>query len=81
MSNQTGATGLSRRRFLGWSQAALAAIGGLSAFRAKALLTAEDGAAADDYYQKLGVDRIINAAGPGNCPHRGAACRPRSSVP
>lgn len=64
MSNQTGATGLSRRRFLGWSQAALAAIGGLSAFRAKARLTAEDGAAADDYYQKLGVDRIINAAGP-----------------
>jgi hypothetical protein len=64
MSNQTGATGLSRRRFLGWSQAALAAIGGLSAFRAKALLTAEDGAAADDYDQKLGVDRIINAPGP-----------------
>jgi L-seryl-tRNA(Ser) seleniumtransferase len=64
MSHQTGATGLSRRRFLGWSQAALAAIGGFSAFRAQSLVTAEDGAAADDYYQKLGVDRIINAAGP-----------------
>ena len=47
MPNQTGATGLSRRQFLGWSQAALAAIGGFSAFRAQGLVTAEDGAAVD----------------------------------
>jgi L-seryl-tRNA(Ser) seleniumtransferase len=48
---------LTRRRFIGWSQAALAAT-----------LTSREPALAavstdDDYYQKLGVEKIINAAG------------------
>jgi L-seryl-tRNA(Ser) seleniumtransferase len=48
---------LSRRRFLGWSQAALAL------FARPAFATTENVSPTDDYYQKLGVDRIINAAG------------------
>jgi L-seryl-tRNA(Ser) seleniumtransferase len=57
-------TNLTRRRFLGWSQAALASIGaaGLLASREPAFATV-DNAPADDYYQKLGVEKIINAAG------------------
>ncbi len=48
---------LTRRRFIGWSQAALVAT-----------LTSREPASAavttdDDYYQKLGVEKIINAAG------------------
>lgn len=58
---------LSRRRFLGWTQAALASLGAASAVpfasvtRAAALPA--PAAPADDYYAKLGVDTIINAAG------------------
>jgi L-seryl-tRNA(Ser) seleniumtransferase len=66
MSSITGATGLSRRRFLGWSQAALAALGAATPLvsTAQALVTTQNGDSADDYYEKLGVERIINAAGP-----------------
>jgi L-seryl-tRNA(Ser) seleniumtransferase len=66
MSSNSGATGLSRRRFLEWSQAAFAAVSaaGFPASRAQALATSENGNLADDYYEKLGVERIINAAGP-----------------
>jgi L-seryl-tRNA(Ser) seleniumtransferase len=54
----------SRRRFLSWSQAVLATLGA-----APALAFSESAAAAetpdseDDYYKKLGVEKIINAAG------------------
>ena len=63
---KTGANVFSRRRFLGWSQATLAAIGatGLFVSGPQALATADSAGSADDYYEKLGVDRIINAAGP-----------------
>src|SRR5580658_10440445 len=56
---------LTRRRFLGWSQAALAAIGatGFLSSREPAFASTEDGGSDDDYYQKLGVEKIINAAG------------------
>ena len=59
----------SRRRFLRWSQSALAAFG-LSPVLASSLAdpseTAQKATAADtsdDYYEKLGVEKIINAAG------------------
>ena len=48
---------LTRRRFIGWSQAALAAA---LTSRESAFAAASTG---DDYYQKLGVEKIINAAG------------------
>jgi len=48
-----------RRRFLGWSQAAAAA---MLTSGAPALANAET-SSNDDYYDKLGVDKIINAAG------------------
>lgn len=64
MSNSAQWNYLTRRRFLGWSQSALAVLG-----IAPALAVAESGgggtavAGADDYYEKLGVKKIINAAG------------------
>lgn len=58
---------LSRRHFLGWTQAALASLGASSAvpFAAGAKASALSSAPtpADDYYAKLGVETIINAAG------------------
>ena len=48
---------LTRRRFIGWSQAALAAT---LTSREPAFATESS---ADDYYEKLGVEKIINAAG------------------
>jgi L-seryl-tRNA(Ser) seleniumtransferase len=54
-----------RRRFLAWSQAALVALGTApllnSGARAFAEVPVADGE--DDYYAKLGVEKIINAAG------------------
>ena len=58
--------GLTRRRFLGWAQAALATVGAGSAFSGAAALAApgkETADAGEDYYAKLGVQPIINAAG------------------
>ena len=57
MSTSNQAALLSRRRFLGWSQAALALLA------RPALATTENTSTTDDYYQKLGVEKIINAAG------------------
>jgi L-seryl-tRNA(Ser) seleniumtransferase len=56
---------LTRRRFLSWSQAALAALGASSILPSKsnALSTTSEAQSADDYYAKLGVEKIINAAG------------------
>ncbi|SEF77950.1 L-seryl-tRNA(Ser) seleniumtransferase [Bryocella elongata] len=65
---------LTRRRFIGWSQAMLAAFG-LSPLSAPTKASAEGpvgmgrghapaaSGTADDYYEKLGVEKIINAAG------------------
>src|SRR3984957_10338546 len=54
-----------RRRFLGWSQAALAGLGAASILplKSNALSTTSEAQSADDYYAKLGVEKIINAAG------------------
>jgi L-seryl-tRNA(Ser) seleniumtransferase len=55
----------SRRRFLAWSQTALAAIGAAPFLPSGARALAEIPAANtdDDYYARLGVETIINAAG------------------
>src|ERR1700733_4423354 len=67
---------LTRRRFLSWSQAALAALGAASILPSKsnALSTAFEAQSADDYYAKLGVEKIINAAG--TYTYLTAACMP-----
>lgn len=61
-----GTVALSRRRFLGWSQGALAALG-VSSFggyaRASVPAAPAENAAAEDPYAKLGVETIVNAAG------------------
>jgi L-seryl-tRNA(Ser) seleniumtransferase len=66
MSSNPGSPVLSRRRFLGWSQAVLAAVGatGFFASRPQGFAEVENAASADDYYEKLGVERINNAAEP-----------------
>jgi L-seryl-tRNA(Ser) seleniumtransferase len=56
----------SRRRFLAWSQATLAALGAAQAkplFGSSLSTLPSPAASPDDYYAKLGVDTIINAAG------------------
>ena len=54
-----------RRRFLAWSQTALAALGAapLLSPGVRALAEAPTSDIEDDYYAKLGVEKIINAAG------------------
>ena len=59
---------LTRRRFLGWSQGILAALGAAPAFAGVPVASSEADAnvvvnSDDDYYAKLGVEKIINAAG------------------
>jgi L-seryl-tRNA(Ser) seleniumtransferase len=55
---------LSRRRFLGWSQALLAILGTKSALAKHEAVAPDQGVSSnDDYYDKLGVEKIINAAG------------------
>jgi L-seryl-tRNA(Ser) seleniumtransferase len=49
----------SRRSFFSWTRNALAAIGALGTVRAEAAVSP----AGEDYYDKLGVTKIINAAG------------------
>jgi L-seryl-tRNA(Ser) seleniumtransferase len=58
-------TPFSRRRFLRWSQAAFATLGAASILpsRSDALSSTSKPQSADDYYAKLGVEKIINAAG------------------
>jgi L-seryl-tRNA(Ser) seleniumtransferase len=66
MTSPTVNPGLfTRRRFLAWSHAALAAVGAAPFLSsgARALAEAPDSDSADDYYAKLGVETIINAAG------------------
>jgi L-seryl-tRNA(Ser) seleniumtransferase len=54
-----------RRRFLAWSQTALTALGAAPLLSSGVGALAETSASdtADDYYAKLGVEKIINAAG------------------
>jgi L-seryl-tRNA(Ser) seleniumtransferase len=52
-----------RRRFLGWSQGLLVAVGAAPWIASHAEAEPEHAAAGEDYYDKLGVDKIINAAG------------------
>jgi L-seryl-tRNA(Ser) seleniumtransferase len=65
MSTSVEESLFSRRRFLGWSQALLGTLGATSMFAA----APQDASARsptdfkDDYYDKLGVQKIINAAG------------------
>ena len=62
MSNQGSVT---RRNFLRWSQSALGLLGVLPAIGVETASAAstDDSAHSDDYYAKLGVEKIINAAG------------------
>jgi L-seryl-tRNA(Ser) seleniumtransferase len=70
MSTTGNQNSLSRRRFLGWTQAAFAALGAAPLFASSsssasdaANSPARSGSSPDDYYAKLGVEKIINAAG------------------
>jgi len=65
MSSSKQSSGFTRRRFLGWSQALLGALGSSSVFApvAAAEQAHTDGNLEMDYYDKLGVQKIINAAG------------------
>lgn len=62
MSNIEKSTTVSRRSFLQWSQSAIAVLGAapLVGRTAQAATPASGG---EDYYDKLGVEKIINAAG------------------
>ena len=70
MFRSSGPGLLSRRRFLTWSQAALAALGASPALplfgaakAAEAATSTSSNTSPDDYYSRLGVETIINAAG------------------
>jgi L-seryl-tRNA(Ser) seleniumtransferase len=53
----------SRRSFFSWTKGALAAAGALRASPGTAAVMPATAAAGEDYYSKLGVTKIINAAG------------------
>ena len=63
MPNSANQSLFTRRRFLGWSQAAFALIGAAPALASPSPAALDSGSSADDYYDKLGVQKIINAAG------------------
>jgi len=70
MSTGTNQVTLTRRRFLRCSQSALAALGMPPALASSLEIASESArkttgavGAGDDYYEKLGVHKIINAAG------------------
>jgi uncharacterized pyridoxal phosphate-dependent enzyme len=65
MSISTVPNRLTRRRFLQWSQAAMAAVGAapLLGSASKAFGIEKASGPQADYYSKLGVTRLINAAG------------------
>jgi len=53
-----------RRRFLSWSQAVLGTLGASSVFASPLeAVPAQRSIGSEDYYEKLGVQKIINAAG------------------
>ena len=56
--------GFSRRRFFRWSSSLAASLGAAPWFASeRSLASPEKEAAGEDYYDKLGVPKIINAAG------------------
>src|SRR5215813_12736204 len=63
MPEQGAETRLSRRRFLSLSSAAAATLGVVPLAGNAPESFAENSVVADDYYEKLGVKKIINAAG------------------
>jgi L-seryl-tRNA(Ser) seleniumtransferase len=65
MSESPGQSSFTRRRFLSLSPAALAALGApaLMGSSSEGSATIDAVQPADDYYSKLGVEKIINAAG------------------
>lgn len=56
-------TPFSRRSFLKWSQSAMALFGAAPLIAATEAVAAPAASAGEDYYDKLGVPKIINAAG------------------
>ena len=63
VSEQSTENQLSRRRFLSLSSATAAILGIAPLVGNAADSLAEDSTSSDDYYTKLGVEKIINAAG------------------
>jgi len=65
MSSSAQRSLFTRRRFLGWSQALLGTLGASSVFTSAAEAKADhtNASSEEDYYDKLGVQKIINAAG------------------
>src|ERR1700757_2233081 len=74
MPEQGAECQLSRRRFLSLSSAAAATLGISPLAGSIPESLAEDNVSADDYYAKLGVAKIINAAG--TYTYLTAACMP-----
>src|SRR3984885_11930878 len=74
VSEQCTENQLSRRRFLSLSSATAAILGIAPLVGNAAGSFAEDSASSDDYYAKLGVEKIINAAG--TYTYLTAACMP-----
>jgi L-seryl-tRNA(Ser) seleniumtransferase len=63
-ANRFTNSGFSRRRFFRWSSGLAASLGAVPLFSsAKSLAFSENEVAGEDYYDKLGVPKIINAAG------------------
>jgi L-seryl-tRNA(Ser) seleniumtransferase len=67
MLNNRESGGLTRRSFLRWSRSALASLGlapmvGVGS-AAESFVLPKSSISPDDYYEKLGVEKIINAAG------------------
>lgn len=74
MSEQDAEREISRRRFLSLSSAAVATLGTVPFVGSATGSFAETSASADDYYAKLGVEKIINGAG--TYTYLTAACMP-----
>jgi L-seryl-tRNA(Ser) seleniumtransferase len=74
MLDQDAACQVSRRRFLSLSSATAAALGVTHLVSNPLESVAETGTSSDDYYAKLGVEKIINAAG--TYTYLTAACMP-----
>jgi len=74
MSEQSAECQLSRRRFLSLSSAAAATLSVAPLAGTVSQSFAEDSVSPDDYYAKLGVEKIINAAG--TYTYLTAACMP-----
>ena len=61
--SQPVTSGLSRRRFFRWSSSLAATLGAAPLFSSARSLASEKEVEGEDYYDKLGVPKIINAAG------------------